>query len=84
MSCEHEKCYEFCKNKLMNESEIKFVKLDKITKQTEDEYLLKFEIRINHDPGQFMQVSILGIGESAISICSYNENYSNLYLICSC
>ncbi len=74
-NCTHKKCFEFCKNKLMDESEIKFVTLDKISKQTEDEYLLRFNTSINHDPGQFMQVSIFGIGEAPISFCSYNEEY---------
>ncbi len=73
--CEHEVCFDFCKNKKQDESDIKFVKLDKITKQTPDEYLLRFKMSINHDPGQFMQVSLLGIGEAPISICSHSNTY---------
>lgn len=73
--CEHKKCFDFCKNKLMGETDFKMVTLDKISKQTEDEYLLKFNVPINHDPGQFMQVSIFGIGEAPISFCSYNKEY---------
>ncbi len=58
---DHNKCDNFCKNKKMDESEVKFLTVDKITKQTEDEYLLRFNVPINHDPGQFMQVSLFGI-----------------------
>lgn len=69
---------EFSKSVLQNEAQIKFVKLDKITKQTEDEYLLRFNTPIDHEPGQFMQVCILGIGEAPISICSYSKDYFEL------
>lgn len=65
----------FSKNVLLAENEVKFFKIDKITRQTQDEYLLRFNVPIKHNPAQFMQVSVLGIGESPISICSYNENY---------
>ena len=73
--CNHEKCFEFCKNKFMDETDLKFVTIDKISKQTDDEYLFKFNTSINHDPGQFMQLNLFGIGESAISFCSYNKEY---------
>lgn len=67
--------YTFDKQKIMPEQEIKFCSLDKITQQTTDEYLLRFNVPIHHDPGQFMQCSILGIGEAPISICSYSQDY---------
>ena len=67
--------FTFTKDYIMAEHEIKFCRLDKITKQTEDEFLLRFNVPINHDPGQFMQCSILGIGEAPISICSYSKDY---------
>ncbi|MCA9496317.1 MAG: FAD/NAD(P)-binding protein [Nanoarchaeota archaeon] len=73
--CEHKECFEFCKNKLMEETDFKYVTVASIEKQTEDEYLLRFNETINHDPGQFFQMSIPGIGESAISICSHNTKY---------
>jgi len=53
----------------------KLVKIDKKTKQTEGEYLFRINHKITHDPGQFLQVSVLGIGEAPISICSYSEDY---------
>ncbi|MDA3856032.1 MAG: FAD/NAD(P)-binding protein [Candidatus Woesearchaeota archaeon] len=65
----------FSKSILQSESDVKFFKLDKITKQTQDEYLLRFNMPIKHNPGQFMQVSLPGIGEAPISICSYSEEY---------
>lgn len=67
--------YTFDKNTLQAEHEITFCILNKITQQTVDEYLLRFNVPINHDPGQFMQCSILGIGEAPISICSYSKDY---------
>ena len=65
----------FDKQTIMAEHEIKFCPLSKITQQTADEYLLRFNTPINHDPGQFMQCSILGIGEAPISFCSYSQDY---------
>ncbi len=72
---DHSKCDNLCKNKHMDEASIKFLTVDKITKQTDDEYVLRFNVPINHDPGQFMQVSLFGIGEAPISICSYSKDY---------
>ncbi len=66
---------EFSKNIHMSEADVKFYPVNKITKQTDDEYLLKFNVPIEHDPGQFMQLSLPGIGEAPISICSYSKNY---------
>ncbi len=47
--------YTFDKNKPMPEDEIIFVPIAKVTQQTEDEYLFRFDVPINHDPGQFFQ-----------------------------
>jgi len=65
----------FDKERQMDEGDITFVKIDKVTRQTHDEYLLRFNQPINHDPGQFLQVSLLGIGEAPISICSHSKEY---------
>jgi len=40
-----------------------------------DTFGLKLDWHINHEPGQFIQVSIPGIGEAPISISSYSEEY---------
>ena len=69
------KNFTFTKDRVMGEEEIVFVPVDKIVQQTEDEYLLRFDVGIDHDPGQFMQCSLLGIGECPISICSWNNEY---------
>ena len=68
----------FDKSRLMPEDEIVFLPVDKVTQQTEDEWLFRFNVPIDHDPGQFVQCSVLGIGESAISICSYAKDYFEL------
>ncbi len=62
----------------MGEHEIIFVPIDKVTQQTEDEFLFRFKNPINHDPGQFFQCSLFGIGESAISICSHATDYFDM------
>lgn len=66
---------DFSKMKVMGESDIKFIKVASIEKQTPDEYLLRFDVSIDHDPGQFVQVSMFGVGEAPMSICSYSKDY---------
>jgi anaerobic sulfite reductase subunit B len=53
-------------------------KIDKITRLTEDTFLLRVKTRMSHAPGQFVQASLLGIGECPISICSYSKNFVEL------
>ncbi len=47
-------------------------------RETNDNFTLKIDIQVNHDPGQFVQVSIPGIGEAPISICSDSRNFIKL------
>lgn len=56
----------------------KSYRIDKRTQQTDDEFMFRFNVPLEHDPGQFVQVSIPGLGESPISICSCNDNYFEL------
>jgi sulfite reductase subunit B len=53
---------------------LKKARILKIKKLTEYERLFEIELkngeRLDHEPGQFMMVSLLGIGEVPISICS--------------
>ncbi len=70
--------FTFHKDHLMAEDEIVFLPIDAVTKQTDDEYLFRFDVKAKYDPGQFFQCSLLGIGESAISICSDSEEYFEL------
>ncbi len=70
-----EQHYTFSKLKPMDETNIKFVKIGKATRQTKDEILFRINEPIKHDPGQFIEVSILGVGEAPMSICSNSEEY---------
>lgn len=72
------KKYVFDKEHPMGENDLKFLPITHKQQQTHDEWLFRFEAKINHDPGQFMQCSVLGIGESAISICSASEDFFEL------
>ena len=47
-------------------------------KETPDNFTLTVDMKIKHDPGQFVQVSIPGIGECPISICSDSDEYIQL------
>ncbi len=49
---------------------IKKCKILKIRKMTETETFFEIEGDLNHDPGQFVQVSLFGVGEAPISISS--------------
>jgi sulfite reductase subunit B len=57
----------------------------KTTQLTENEKLFRLKLLDNkyfyHDPGQFVEVSLLGIGEVPISICSAPE-HDNVFEIC--
>lgn len=43
--------------------------------ESADTFTLRLNWKINHDPGQFIQIGIPGKGEAPISISSYSENY---------
>lgn len=58
--------------------EPKFYRILSKRQQTAGDYLLKVDCSMKHSPGQFVQCSVLGIGEAPISICSYAENYIEL------
>lgn len=53
-------------------------KITKKIRQTEGEDLIRVYYKKEHQPGQFVQVSVLGIGECPISICSYSNEYIEL------
>ncbi|MBU0666982.1 MAG: FAD/NAD(P)-binding protein, partial [Nanoarchaeota archaeon] len=48
------------------------------SKETADDVFLRIETDINPQPGQFVQVSIPGIGEAPISTASCDENFLDL------
>ncbi len=45
---------------------------------TYDTSLFRLEKSMKHKPGQFVEVSVLGIGEGPISICSFSDGYLDL------
>ena len=47
-------------------------------RETIDNFTLTVDMKIKHDPGQFVQVSIPGFGEAPISICSDSEEFIKL------
>ncbi|MFH1316225.1 MAG: FAD/NAD(P)-binding protein [Candidatus Woesearchaeota archaeon] len=53
-------------------------KVTDYVRETTDTFTIKVDMKIKHDPGQFVQVSIPGIGEAPISICSDSEEYVQL------
>lgn len=46
--------------------------------ETPDTFTLTVAMRNNHTPGQFVQVSLPGVGESPISICSDSRDFIKL------
>jgi len=56
----------------------KNVKISKITQETADTRTFRLSSPLRNEPGQFVQVSIYGIGEAPISICSYSQDYIDL------
>jgi len=43
-----------------------------------DTFTLRLDWQIEHDPGQFIQISIPGIGEAPISISSYSDKFLDI------
>lgn len=56
----------------------KQAKIQKIFQETSDVRTFRVDYPCKHDPGQFVQLSIFGIGESPISISSYSQDYLDL------
>ncbi|MBN1645797.1 FAD/NAD(P)-binding protein [Candidatus Woesearchaeota archaeon] len=56
----------------------KLYRIDNKLKQTQNEYLFRFNTPMEYTPGQFVQVSVFGYGEAPISICSYSKDYFEL------
>ncbi len=58
-----------------NEFLPKPVKILKKTWESPDTVTLRVDWKVQHDPGQFVNISIPGIGEAPISFCSWNKTY---------
>jgi len=56
----------------------KKVKIIKIMKETEDTATFRINLKLNHKPGQFVDVSVLGIGEAPISFSSHSNKFVDL------
>ncbi|MFP4423797.1 MAG: FAD/NAD(P)-binding protein [Candidatus Woesearchaeota archaeon] len=54
------------------------VPIEKIIKETDDTRTFRVKYKSDHMPGQFVEVSVLGIGECPISISSYDHSYMDL------
>lgn len=53
----------------------KAVKILDNYQESPDIYTLTLDFKTRHEPGQFIQVSVLGIGEAPISISSYSRKF---------
>ncbi len=53
-------------------------KITHFFRETPDTFTITVAMKNNHSPGQFVQVSIPGVGESPISICSDSREYIKL------
>jgi sulfite reductase subunit B len=49
-------------------------------KETPDSITLDLDLNLNHRPGQFIQISIMGVGEAPISIASWGGNTTTLHI----
>ncbi len=55
-------------------------KISRVKNYTEDVKLFKVKNKIHPLPGQFFQVSVLGIGECPLASCSYDKNYMDILI----
>ena len=53
-------------------------KIKEVLPQTDDNILFRIKTNLNPEPGQFVQVSIPGVGEAPISTASYNHKILDL------
>jgi anaerobic sulfite reductase subunit B len=57
----------------MNLYESKKYRVLKTHKQTHENFFIRVKCNLNPEPGQFLEISIPGIGEAPVSTCSYNN-----------
>lgn len=67
-------------SKKINKYEPKTYKVSQKTDYTNDTFILKVPCSMHPKPGQFVEVSIMGIGECPISVCSYSKHYIELLI----
>ena len=54
------------------------VKILSYKRETHDSFTIKIDFKVKHEPGQFVQLSLPGIGEAPISICSFSDKHMEL------
>jgi len=65
---------------MANAYEPKAYKVSERQDFTKDTFLLKVPCGLNPAPGQFIEVSVFGVGECPISVCSYSSSYIELLI----
>ncbi|MFH0977769.1 MAG: FAD/NAD(P)-binding protein [Candidatus Woesearchaeota archaeon] len=53
-------------------------RIDKVTQETSEVKTFKVRMPLKHEPGQFVQLSLLGIGEAPVSIASSSPEFLEL------
>lgn len=53
-------------------------KITHFVRETPAVFTITIDAKMNHEPGQFVQVTLPGIGEAPISICSHSDKYIKL------
>lgn len=71
-------CSGHCHESEHNDYIPKSYKITEYFRETPDTFTITVDMKIKHDPGQFVQVSLPGIGESPISLCSNSEDFIKL------
>ena len=56
----------------------KKVKVIEYFRESHDNFSIIVDFKCNHEPGQYVMVSLPGIGEAPISICSYSSKHLKL------
>ena len=56
----------------------KKVKIQNVFKETDKIFTLTLDVKGKFSPGQFVQISLLGVGECPISVASYSKGHLKL------
>jgi len=75
---QHGKDHECRFKPILNQYIPKPYKVLEFFRETSDTFTLTIDMKVKHDPGQFFQVSVPGVGESPISICSDSDQFIKL------
>jgi anaerobic sulfite reductase subunit B len=53
-------------------------KITSFKRESSDCFMIRIDFKTKHDPGQFVQLTLPGIGEAPISIASYSQEFMDL------